>query len=346
MATIKDIAGITGVSTATVSNVLNGKPGAAGPLKTREIFEVAKRLQYQPNTFAKNLKKKKTNTVGIITEDLTVAQTAAIVDGIDACCEENGYEIILANMRLYKRYKNEFTDMPKHRQLFEATVRNMMAKQVEGIVYVGYHCREIIYSPTLINVPFLYAYCFPQSPNFSSVMFDDEKAGHDVTETMLKLGHRKIGFIAGPPSSYNAQCRLKGAQRALFENGVLYNAEMTKYGNWEMDSGYQLADDLLRAGVSAIFAFNDRMASGVYKCCLTQGVAVGRDISLFGYDNHEICRGYEPGISSVEPPLFELGCKCAELVMAQMKNRQFSTKPILLPCTIVMRGSVTRLAPG
>ncbi|MCL1813520.1 MAG: LacI family transcriptional regulator, partial [Treponema sp.] len=114
MVTIKKIAQLTNVSIATVSNVLNGKSGAASEAKAREIIDVARNLHYMPNMLAKSLKQQKTNTIGIITEDLTVFNTPEIVDGIDACCEENGYGIILANMRLFKRYSNDFTDTPRH----------------------------------------------------------------------------------------------------------------------------------------------------------------------------------------------------------------------------------------
>ncbi len=143
MATIKEIARLTSVSTATVSNVLNGKSGAAGEEKAREIIAVARKLNFTPNSIAKNLKKRKTNTIAIITEDLTVFNTPEIVDGIESFCEKQGYEIILGNMRLFKRYSNDFTDTPKHHELLNALVRNLLAKQVEGIIYIGYHCREI-----------------------------------------------------------------------------------------------------------------------------------------------------------------------------------------------------------
>ena len=84
MATIKDIARMTGVSVATVSNVLNGKSGAASPEKAKQIFDAAARLKYQPNVLAKNLKLRRSHTVGIITEDLTVFNTPEIVDGIES----------------------------------------------------------------------------------------------------------------------------------------------------------------------------------------------------------------------------------------------------------------------
>lgn len=340
MATIKDIARITGVSTATVSNVLNGKQGAAGPAKMREIFEVAKSLHYQPNTLAKNLKIKRTHSIGIITEDLTVFNTPEIVDGVDAYCEEQEYEIILANMRLYKRYNNDFTDTPRHHNLFDNVVRNMVAKQVEGIIYIGYHCREITYLPTMLSIPFVYAYCFPKTADYPAVLFDDEKAAYDVVTLLLDRGHRNIGVICGPLSSNNALRRLQGVQKAFFERGVLYDTQKTQYGDWSRQSGYAVTDALLESGVSAIFAFNDMMASGVYTRCIEKGLAVGRDISLFGYDNLDVSEGYTPAISSVEPSLYEMGRKSAELILQQLNHRKVENRSILLPCKLRIRESV------
>ena len=346
MATIKDIAHMTGVSAATVSNVLNGKRGAASEAKTQEIFRVAKELHYRPNTLAKNLKLQRSNTIGIIAEDLTVFNTPEIVNGIEEACEAQGYEIVLANMRLFKRYNNNLTDTPEHAALFENTTRNLMAKQVEGIVYIGYHCRPIAYLPPANSVPFVYAYCFPQTPQFPAVLFHDEDAAFQVGTSLIAHGHRNIGVISGPPASLNAQARLRGFQRALYEAGILYNAAATFFGDWSRESGYQCACKLLDMGVSAIFAFNDMMASGVYSCCIDRGLAVGRDLSLFGYDNLNITEAYYPPLSSVEPPLNEMGRKSAELILSQIRGEAEKLQPeYLLPCAIHLRGSVCQLQP-
>ena len=216
IATIKDIARLTGVSVATVSNVLNGKAGAASPAKAQEIFEAAHRLRYQPNALAKNLKLRRSHTIGIITEDLTVFNTPEIVDGIESYCEEQGYEIVLANMRLFKRYNNNLTDTPEHAVLFDKTLRNLLAKQVEGFVYIGYHHRAVSYEPPRDDIPFVYAYCTPSSHRYTSVIFDDEGAGFAVGNTLLEYGHRKIGVICGPLTSLNAQARLRGSYSILF----------------------------------------------------------------------------------------------------------------------------------
>jgi LacI family transcriptional regulator len=345
MITIKEIARLSGVSTATVSNVLNGKSGAAGEAKVREITELARNLHYTPNILARSLQQQKTNTIGIITEDLTVFNTPEIVDGIDSCCEENGYEIILGNMRLFKRYNNNFTDTPKHHELLESMVSNMIAKQVEGIVYVGYHCREIVYLPSNVQVPFVYAYCYPKEKIFPSVMFDDEKAARDVTGILIAKGHSRIGVICGPAGSYHTQARLKGFYAALAENSIAPIPELVVYGDWERPSGYHLADFLLDEGVSAIFSFNDLMASGVYERAAERGLQIGRDISLFGFDNRDISQGYIPALSTVEPPLSEIGRRSAAIILNQIKSCRPDKKRIYLACTIMERQSTANTAP-
>jgi LacI family transcriptional regulator len=340
MVTIKRIAQLTRVSIATVSNVLNGKAGAASEAKAREIIDVARNLHYSPNRIAKSLKQQKTNTIGIITEDLTVFNTPEIVDGIDAYCEENGYEIILANMRLFKRYNNDFTDTPKHHELLDTTLRNMGAKQVEGIVYVGFHCREIAFLPSRVQVPFVYAHCYLKEEVYPSVLYDDEKAAFDVTELLINNGHRKIGVICGPQASYHTQERLQGFKKALLKHHIKIKPDMIVYGDWERQSGYKEAGHLINSGVSAVFSFNDFMASGVYERAVEMGLQIGKDISLFGFDDREIGQGYVPALSTVKPPLHEIGRKCAEIILNQIKRRRIVKKRIYLPCTIHERKSV------
>jgi LacI family transcriptional regulator len=340
MATIKEIAHMAAVSTTTVSNVLNGKPGAASDAKAKEIFDLARQLSYTPNAFAKNLKKQKSNSIGIITEDLTVFNAPEIVDGIDAYCEEHGYEILLANMRLYKRYNNDFTDTPQHQSLLDELVRNMMAKQIEGLIYVGYHCREIHCLPSLLSVPLVYAYCYPRNMQYAAILYDDEKAAYDVICCLIQKGHRNIGILCGPIDSFHSQYRLRGVQRALFDNGVLYNAAAVLYGDWTRNSGYEAGKKLKEQGCTAVFSFNDLMASGLYEWFTEQGMEIGSDISLFGFDNRDISRGYTHKISTVELPLNEIGRKSAELVLQQVAGNKVKAERLLLPCDILERNSV------
>jgi LacI family transcriptional regulator len=211
---------------------------------------------------------------------------------------------------------------------------------VEGIVYVGYHCREINFLPSWVQVPFVYAYCYPKKKIYPSVLFNDEKAAFDVTKLLITKGHRSIGVICGPSSSYHTQARLRGYKMALAENGIETKSCLIVYGDWERSSGYRLAAQLLDIGVSAIFSFNDIMASGVYELAAERGLHIGKDISLFGFDNRIISQGNFPALSTVQPPLNKIGHCCAEIILDRIKNRRIVKKQVFLPCTILERNSV------
>lgn len=339
MTTIKKIAECTHVSAATVSNVLNGK-GGASEAKAREIRETAERLHYTPNLLAKRLKNQQSNTIGIITEDLTVFNTPEIVDGVDAACEAMGLEIILGNMRLYKRYNNDFTDTQKHQQLLDKMIEHMLSHQVEGIVYVGYHCRKMIYLPSRITVPIVYAYCYPKDAKYPAVIYDDEASAYDITMLMIQKGHRLIGAICGPLDSFHTLERLKGYQRALFENEILFNPQLVQYGDWARSSGFSAADQLIKSGVTAIFAFNDEMACGVYEYCARHSLQIGKDLSVAGFDNRDISADCTPSLTTVKLPLEEIGQACTRLLTNAIDGKPTDTDITRLPCTLLERESI------
>lgn len=342
MTTIKEIARLANVSAATVSNVLNGK-GGAGEAKTRQIRELAEKLHYTPNMLAQSLKQRRSKTLGVITEDLTVFNTPEIVDGIDACCEQNGFDIIIGNMRLFKKYNNDFTDTEKHQELLDEVVASMTSKQVEGIIYIGYHCREIAYLPNIRTIPLVYAYCFPSDRSIPSVIYDDEKAAYEVTELMIQNGHTKIGVLCGPYSSFHTQERLRGFQTCLYENGILYDNRLALFGDWQRESGGKLGGELIETGVTAIFALNDEMASGVYDYCSEHGLAVGKDVSLAGFDNREISQAYRPRLTTVAPPLYEIGRESARIVIDRIDGKPEAQAHVRIPCHLVKRDSIAKI---
>ncbi len=343
MITIKEIAKLAHVTPATVSNVLNGK-GGASEAKARQIRGLAEKLHYTPNTLAKSLKRRHSNTIGIITEDLTVFNTPEIVDGIEAFSESRGFEMIMENMRLFKRYNNDFTDTEKHRRLLDEAVFSLLSKQVEGIIYIGYHCRKIPYLPQNLSLPFVYAYCFASDPSYPFVIYDDEKAEYDATSLLIQNSHRKIGIICGPYSSFHTQERLRGFQRCLFEHGLLYDNRFTYFGDWGRESGYRFGGRLMEAGATAIVSQNDIMACGIYDYCAERGLRVGKDVSLIGFDNREISRAYLPQLSTVEPPLSDIGRMSAKILIDRIGGAENGPIHCKMPCRLIERGSVAKIS--
>lgn len=341
MATIKEIAKKANVSIATVSNILNHKGGASEET-TKKVMAVVREYRYTPNYNARSLKQQSTNTIGIITEDLTVFNTPEIVDGINSYCDDHHYHFILENLRLNKKYGSDFRETEEYAELLEDEVQVLLSKQVDGIIYVGCHCRELECLPREIQVPVVVAYSYADRSNIPSIVFDDEQAAYDATRMLLDNGHEEIGLVAGRIQSRHTQLRLLGYQRALYESKILFNPMMVEYGDWGIESGYAAGKKLYERGIRAFFCMNDIMAGGVYQLASELGVSVGEDISVMGFDNREISEAYYPALSTIELPLSNIGIKAAELLIGILSGKYRASENLLLQmeCSKLPRQSI------
>lgn len=338
MATIREISEKAGVSIATVSKVLNGKSGVKQETAS-EILAIADRLNYRPNLNARFLKSGRSQTLGIITEDLTVFNSPEIVDGIAVACEERGYHYILGNLRFNKRYGNGPRNDSESAGLLLATVNDMLSKQVDGIVYIGCHSHVVVSLTDHADVPFVCAYCTSSDPSVPSVLYDDRTAACQATNVLVGKGVSEVGMITGPMNSIHSINRMYGFQDALFKAGIPYNPSFTLNGDWDRESGYRLGEKLVRAGVKAIFAHNDLIATGVIDWCNQNGILVGKDLYLIGFDNREISTVSRPTLSTVALPLFEIGLTSGNILLDILAGKNSLNRSVLLGCNIIERES-------
>lgn len=344
MVTIKQIAQETGVTAATVSYVLNGKRRAASADTAEKIKEIAKQLGYRPNALARKLQRGRSNSIGIITEDLTVFNTPHIVDGIEGVCEEHGYEVVIENMRLFKRLGHNFSDIDMQKRLCDESINSLLAKQVEGIVYVANHCREMTFLPHGIGVPIVCVYCYCADGFYPAVLMDDEGAGERITQILLKKGCSKIGAVCGPEDSYHTQKRLSGYRAALQNAGIPADDNTIVYGDWNRQDGYDAASRMIEAGCDGVFAFNDKIAGGIMDWCSGNGIKAGKDLAVFGFDNQEVSTFYSPQISTAALPLAEMGEESAQLLLSLCKGTRITAAAqLLLPCKIYERESTGKI---
>lgn len=338
MATIKEISERAGVSIATVSKVLNGKPGVKQET-ANEILSIADSLKYRPNLNARFLKSGRSQTLGIITEDLTVFNSPEIVDGIAVACEGRGYHYILGNLRFDKRYGNGLRNESESSKLLHATVNDMLSKQVDGIIYVGCHSHVVVSLTDHADIPFVCAYCTSSDPNVPSVLYDDRTAACEATKVLIQKGIREIGMITGPMDSIHSINRTYGFQDALFRAGIPYNPELSLHGDWSRESGYHFSSPLIKAGAKAIFAHNDLIATGIIDWCNKHNIIVGKDIYLIGFDNREISTVSRPSLSTVALPLFDIGFTAGNILLDTLAENQSVKQDVLLSCTIIERES-------
>lgn len=346
MITLKEIAQMCGVSTSTVSNILNGKNKVSEATRQR-VLKIVKQTGYQPNYFAQGMRKQRTNIIGILTEDLSQFSSPPIIERIIACCEDMSYRTILINMRFYDRWKNTwFYDEKKIHSILDPAIQELLSIKVDGVMYVAGHGRVINCFPEDFKVPAMVVYAYSKSPKFTSVVIDDEKGGYDMTRHLISMGHRRIGVIAGTADNLHTQKRMLGYQKALFENQIPYNSDLIRYGDWERQSGCQEVEGLISEGVTAIFCMNDTMAAGVYDYLEEHGMKAGKDISVAGYDNKEVSEYLRPSLTTNEIPLTEIGTKSAEIMIRSLIEGSECSKAggiIKIPCRIIKRNSVKKI---
>ncbi len=343
LVTLKEIAQLCDVSITTVSNVLNDKPKVSEETK-KKVLKVVKETGYQPNFFAQGMRKQKTRMIGIIVEDLDIFSTTPIVEAIMAYCDDNNYRTILVNMRLYDKWQDTWYNNEEVIQsVFQPNIQELLSIKVDGIMYVAGHCRYINYFREDFEIPAIIVYALSTSPRFTSVVFDDDKGGYDITKYLIAKGHRKIGVIAGTADNIHTQKRSFGYQRALFEENVLFNPNWIKHGDWERGSGYIQAEKLVKEGVTAVFCMNDLMAAGAYDYLYENNIIVGQDISIVGYDNIEISEYLRPQLTTNNIPMKMIGKTAAEYFIRLIENDLESNEGqeiIKLTCDMVIRDSV------
>ncbi len=347
MPTIKEIAKACNVSVATVSNILNEK-GGVGEKTKEKVLKVIEEMNYTPNSVAKNLKTKNTRSIGVIAEDMTVFALPDIIDGITEYCEKVDYQILLVNLRLFKKFKDSYYQNDDYKVIVYKEIRKLLSKQVEGIIYVAAHERLINVIPDTIPIPTVVAYGFTNKPQIPSVVVLDMTGAQELVRHLISYGHRKIGVIAGKKDSIHTQTRLEGYQKALFDGNILYDPGMVVYGDWDRKSGYENTDILIEKGATAIFCMNDFMAGGAYDRLDELGLKVGEDIAVVGYDNREMASYEKPPLTTMGLPLHDIGYRASEVIVRLLKKEELHAENGIyyIECNPFIRKSVNRIEEG
>ncbi len=339
MVTMYEIAKLAGVSPTTVSYVINGTKKLS-PETTKKVKQAIEELNYSPNTVAQTLRKGKTTTIGVITEDIRVFPTPEILNGISEGLEEAKYQMLMHDLHLYEKIWPNYEKIVDYKNKINEGVNLLQQSMVSGIVYVSMHDRMLGQLIDKIGVPIVYAYSYPPEGE-SYVTYDDYASARIMAEHLIRLDHKDIGIICGYPDSYPTQTRLKGIHAVLEEHGIKIPKEYVKYGDWEFKSGYDKTIELLNLNKrpSAIFALNDIMASGCYSAIIKAGLRIPEDISIVGFDNRDISRYLEPTLTTMSLPLKELGYTAIELLLDKINNGDDKLSQVMLPCKINIRHS-------
>ncbi|MCR5626655.1 MAG: LacI family DNA-binding transcriptional regulator [Lachnospiraceae bacterium] len=345
MVTIKDVARECGVSVATVSNILNGK-GKSSNETASKIRKKAKEMGYVPNSAAIQLKTKKTRSLGVIVEDMTIFSIPDVVDGITNYCDKMNYQIELINLRLFKNHNDTYYYKDFYYKRIRDEVMKFAQRQMEGIIYVSAHERVLPCFQFDPQIPMVMAYSYSEDERIPSVVVDDVNGSYEVVKHLISMGHSKIGVITGKPDSMHAQARLLGYQKAMYDSHNIFVPEYILNGDWGRASGYEMSGKLLKSGVTAIYCMNDLMAGGVYDRIYEEGLTVGKDISVAGYDGRELATYYKPPLTTMTLPLHDIGYEASRIMIEMLENDgKYTGKDavIQVPCQFMEGKSIARI---
>ncbi len=330
--TIKQVAAEAGVSITTVSHVLNDVPGLRVNPDTRDrIHEVAARLGYVPNRLAQSLRTQRSNTIGLIGDEIATTPFAGklILGAQDVALARDAVVLVVST--------------GYQRDVENREIEELLRRQVDGILYASMFHRKLDLPAQLASVPTVFVNAECTTAGVPWVVPDEVAGGRDAAEVLLRAGHRRLGFINNIDDIPASSGRLEGFRARVAEEGV--SAEDLSVVAAESDAagGYLAASELLAAErrPTAIFCFNDRVAMGAYRAAAERGLRVPDDVSIVGFDNQEyVADGIFPGLTTIELPHFDMGVWAAERLFAQIDGAAAEPMTAQLRGPVVHRSSV------
>jgi DNA-binding LacI/PurR family transcriptional regulator len=323
---LEDIARETGFSISTVSRVLSNSNYPVSESIREKVLQVADTMGYQPNIAARSLRTDRTNTIGIIVDDLLSPFTPPIVRGIQDYLNEHGFLSLIVN-----------SDWDPNQE--QAAIKTLLSRPVDGIVFVEYshqtHSDELEHS----NKPHVFVHRLFSSPIKNSVVPDDYYGASLASEHLIQLGHRRIGYINGPENWHTCRARQQGYQDTLASHHLAFDPLLVQPGDWEIESGYAATKNLLSLAErpTAIFAANDAMALGAIYAIQDSRLSVPDDIAVVGYDNRNFTKTVRPRITTVSMPVIEMGGVAAELLLRQIAEGRKEEEEIKVKGQLIIR---------
>ncbi|EGR1018018.1 substrate-binding domain-containing protein [Vibrio cholerae] len=333
MATMKDIARLAGVSTSTVSHVINKSRFVSDEIAER-VNNAAQQLNYAPSALARSLKMNRTKTIGMLVTTSTNPFFGEVVKGVERSCYHQGYNLILCNTE-------------GDNQRMKASINTLLQKRVDGL---------LLMCSTLEGERLDVFDRYPDIPivvmDWGPILFASDKiqdnslqGGYMAAKHLIECGHKEIGCITGPLIRHQAQMRYEGYKRALAEAGIAINPDWIVESDFECEGGYQAFEKLYERGKlpSALFVCNDMMAMGVIQAVNQRGLRIPDDLSLIGYDDVHIAKFMTPALTTIHQPKYRLGKAAVDTLLYRLENPDTTAQVVQLEPTLVVRNSVRKL---
>lgn len=328
--TIKDIARYLSISVSTVSRALVNDKNIRRETKEK-VLEAAKMLGYKPNPVATNLKFGHTNTVGVIVPEMVTPFASRVVNGIQEVLYANGIKVIIAESS---------EDPEKEKENLQLMERFM----VDGIIIslCSYkRNREEYLRLQQAEMPMVFYDRIPYGLDVPQVIVDDYMKAFFLVEHLIRSGRKRIVHLQGPDDVYNSIERARGYKDALSKFNIFPDEDMLVKTGLTFEDGKNVADRLVKKNISfdAVFAFTDTLAIGTMNRLRELGKKIPEEIAVASFSGTELSTIVYPKLTTVEPPLLQMGKAAAELILEKIKNPSSPNRSVVLNAEIRMRAS-------
>jgi len=322
---IKDVAQRSGVSIATVSNVLNNRRYVSEQLRER-VYEAVRELDYAASPIARSMRSSKTYTIGVIVLDFNCIFFAPLLKGIQNVMSKAGYSVVT--------YDSNYSG-----DLEKKYVRMMTNHMVDGLIFAGIanaHDREF-YADLQRDahnkeIPMVCIENDLSDLGIDSVFVNNFTAAHTATSHMIELGCKRIAHIKAPSSVDTANNRCHGYRSALEDAQLPFDPALEIAGNYSPISGYDAIQTLLQQDIQfdGVFAANDQMAVGAIRALHNAGMRVPEDVKVVGFDNTFIASIMEPSLTTINVPNYQMGVSAAHQLLSRIQNPSAAEKAVSL----------------
>ena len=315
------------LSPATISLVLNNAPGVRSiPQETRDrVMAAAKKFDYRPSFYARSLRGQRSFLIGVLVPELSDGYSVHILDGMEEILMEEGYFYLTASHR-------------RKADLIEEYPRLLMDRSVEGFLVIDTALQHGLPLPA-IAVP-----GHRNIPGVTNIVLDHRRAAELSLRHLHQLGHRRIAFMRGRPSSSDAEDRWKSLMAVSRELGIEVSPELimqVENATSTPELGYPITNELLQRtrNFTAIVAFNDLAAVGAIRALRNHGLRVPEDVSVVGFDDFEAAAYYNPSLTTIRQPLREMGYMAARLLLAKIRGEKELPPEVPIVPELIIRES-------
>jgi len=307
---IYDVAKEAKVSVFTVSAVINNRQHVRAPLKKR-VDAAIQKLGYRPNSLAQSLAKEHTKTIGIVVPDISNPFFPMVVRGAEDTAQKDGYTVLLCNSDGLQAKEEQYLDL-------------LISKRVDGILLTkcpGEMNPRILRELADLQIPTVLMMRTYSKLSDHAVVTDDLQASFQAVSHLARSGHRRIALVGGPLSVSNGRERLQGFKKALKAHGLAYDPELVFEGDYRIDSGHSAGLAILPHRPDAVFVANFLMTVGFMQAAQELGMKPPEHFGLVTLDDYPWLRLFNPPLTAVELPKYEVGRAAAELLLERIRGK-------------------------